>query len=36
LKIAQAAPAREGRETADAGRRQEITALLDKAGSAGR
>ena len=36
LKIAQAAPAREGRETADAGRRQEIAALLDKAGSAGR
>lgn len=33
LKIAQAAPAREGRETADAGRRQEIAALLIKAGS---
>jgi len=36
LKIAQAAPAREGRETADAGRQQEIAALLGKAGSAGR
>jgi len=36
LKIAQAAPAREGREIADAGRRQEIAVLLSKAGSAGR
>ena len=36
LKIAQAAPSRSGRETADAGRRQEIAALLGKAGSAGR
>ncbi|MBM4192685.1 MAG: hypothetical protein FJ196_06490 [Gammaproteobacteria bacterium] len=36
LKIAQAAPSRPGRETADAGRRQEIAALLGKAGSAGR
>lgn len=36
LKIAQAAPSRPGRETADAGRRQEIAALLSKTGSAGR
>jgi len=36
LKIAQAAPSRPGRETADAGRRQEVAALLAKAGSAGR
>ena len=36
LKIAQAAPSRSGRETADTGRRQEIAALLGKAGSAGR
>ncbi len=36
LKIAQAAPSRPGREMADAGRRQEIAALLGKAGSAGR
>ena len=36
LKIAQAAPSRSGRDTADAGRRQEIAALLGKAGSAGR
>ena len=36
LKLAQAAPARPGREVADAGRRQEITALLSKTGSAGR
>jgi len=36
LKLAQAAPARPGREVADAGRRQEITTLLSKMGSAGR
>jgi tetratricopeptide (TPR) repeat protein len=36
LKIAQAAPSRPGRETADAGRHQEIAALLSKTGSAGR
>ncbi len=36
LKLAQAAPARPGREVADAGRRQEITTLLSKTGSAGR
>lgn len=36
LKLAQAAPARPGREVADAGRRQEIMALLSKTGSAGR
>ena len=36
LKIAQAAPSRPGRETADAGRRQEIAALLGKVGSADR
>lgn len=36
LKIAQAAPARPGRETADAGRRAEIAAMLGKAGAAGR
>ena len=36
LKIAQAATSRPGRETADAGRRQEIAALLSKTGSAGR
>ena len=36
LKIAQAAPSRPGRETADAGRRPEIAALLSKTGSAGR
>lgn len=36
LKIAQSAPARPGRETADTGRRGEIAALLGKAGVAGR
>jgi len=36
LKVAQAAPARAGRETADAGRRGEVAALLGKAGVAGR
>jgi len=36
LKIAQAATSRPGRETADAGRRQEIAALLGKVGSADR
>jgi tetratricopeptide (TPR) repeat protein len=36
LKIAQAATSRPGRETADAGRRQEIAALLGKVGSAAR
>jgi hypothetical protein len=36
LKLAQAAPARPGREAADAGRRQEIAALLRKIGAAGR
>ena len=36
LKLAQAAPARPGREVADAGRGQEIMALLSKTGSAGR
>ena len=36
LKIAQAAPSRPGRETADAGRRQEIAALLGTVGSADR
>lgn len=36
LRIAQASPPRIGRETADAGRRQEIAALLLKAGIAAR
>jgi tetratricopeptide (TPR) repeat protein len=36
LKIAQAATSRPSRETADAGRRQEIAALLGKVGSADR
>lgn len=35
LKIAQAAAPRPGRQTADAGRRQEIAALLARAGGAG-